>query len=193
MQGEGVLNQLAASEDGASSGQALVAHVQRFSVRGDDKVHLVPCRKLVVSSNANIEIRRASGEEEARFASAVLDKSLLVSDFSQLQRAVPHLCNIIGFVRNVGEMYESSKGIPMREFELIGRGALFVKCLAFGAHAMAGEIVEKSEVAMYFVQASAGLKGESGRLWLYDDAQVVQLRVNAPMLFGSREEEVRLA
>ena len=90
-------------------------------------------------------------------------------------------------------MYESSKGIPMREFELIGRGALFVKCMAFGAHAMAEELVEKSEVAVYFVQASAGLKGESGRLWLYGGAHDVQLRVNAPMIFGSREEEVRLA
>ena len=62
--GEGVLNQMEAAEETASSGQCLVAHVQRFAVRKDDKVRLVPCRKLVVSSrNAKIEIRSASEEE----------------------------------------------------------------------------------------------------------------------------------
>ena len=183
-----------ASEASASSGQSLVAHVQRFAVRGDDKVRLVPCRRLVASSrNAKIEIRSASEEEEAQFASAVLDKSLLVSDFSQLQRPAPFHCNSIGFVRNAGEVYESAKGVPMRQFELIGRGALCVKCMAYGAHAVSESLVDKSEVAVYFVQASAGLKGESGRLWLYADAHVVQLRLNAPMLFSRCEEEVRLA
>ena len=170
-----------------------MADMEKFTVRGDDKVHLVPCRRLVPSRNARIDIRRATSEEEETFGRAVLDRSLMVTDFSLLRRPAPYCCNIIGVIRNVGEPYESSKGVPMQEFEVIGRGALFVKCMAYGEYAGSGALVERAEVALFFVQSAPGWKGGSGRLWLYGNAFVVELRRNAPLLFGSREEEVVLS
>ena len=192
-QAEAVLNAYVALEEKTSAEELTVADIERFTVRGDDRVHLVPCRRLVPSRNTRIDIRRATSQEEETFARAALDRTLLVTDFSLLRRPAPYCCNIIGIIRNVGEPYESSKGVPMQEFEVIGRGALFVKCMAFGEYGGSDALVERAEVALFFLQSAPGLKGGSGRLWLYGNAFLVELRRNAPLLFGSREEEVVLS
>ena len=192
-QGEAVLNAYAALEEDSDGEGIIVADMDKFTVRGDDKVHLVPCRRLVPSKTARIDIRRATSQEEETFARAALDRTLLVTAFSLLRRPAPYCCNIIGIIRNVGEPYESSKGVPMQEFEVIGRGALFVKCMAFGEYGGSDALVERAEVALFFLQSAPGLKGGSGRLWLYANAFLVELRRNAPLLFGSREEEVVLS
>ena len=181
-QAEAVLNAYVALEEKTAAQEMIVADIERFTVRGDDKVHLVPCRRLVPSRNARIDIRRATSEEEETFQKAVLDRTLMVADFSLLRRPAPYCCNIVGAIRSVGEPYESSKGVPMQEFEVIGRGALFVKCMAFGEYAGSDALVERAEVALFFLQSAPGFKGGRGRLWLTDNAFLVELRRNVPPL-----------
>ena len=76
---------------------------------------------------------------------------------------------------------------------MIGRGAFFVKCMAYGEYAGSDALVERAEVALFFLQSAPGFKGGSGRLWLDNNAFLVELRRNAPLLFGNREEEVVLS
>ena len=192
-QGEAVLNAYVALEEKTAAQELIVADIERFTVRGDDRVHLVPCRRLVPSRNARIDIRRATSEEEETFGRTALDRTLMVADFSLLRRPAPYCCNILGVIRNVGEPYEFSKGVLMQEFEVIGRGALFVKCVALGEYAGSGELVERAEVALFFLQSTPGVTEGSSRLWLYGNAFLVELRRNAHLLFGNREEEVVLS
>ena len=74
------------------------------------------------------------------------------------------------------------KGVPMQEFEMICRGALFVKCVAFGEYASSDWLVERAEVALFFLQSAPGFKRGRGRLWLTDNAFLVELRRNVPPL-----------
>ena len=65
--------------------------------------------------------------------------------------------------------------------------------MAFGGNVGNEALAESSEVIMYFVQAEPGWKGSSRRLWLYDNAFVVELRKNTSALLGNRGEEVLLS
>ena len=76
---------------------------------------------------------------------------------------------------------------------MIGRDALFVKCMAFGEYAGSDALVERAEVALFFLQSAPGVTEGSSRLWLYGNACLVELRRNVPLLFGNREEEVVLS
>ena len=89
-QGEAVLNAYAALEEDGGGEGIIVADMEKFTVRGDDTVHLVPCRRLVPSRNARIDIRRATSQEQETFAKTVLDRTLMVTDFSLLRHPTPY-------------------------------------------------------------------------------------------------------
>ena len=124
----------AALADDPSCVGSIVAELDKFTVRGDDTVHLVPWKRLVASRSARIEIRRATLEADEAFATALPDRSLLITDFSLLRRPAPYCCTSLGVIRSAGEQYESATGIPMQEFELVCRCGLVVKCMACGGH-----------------------------------------------------------
>ena len=64
----------------------------------------------------------------------------------------------------------------MREFTLQDSSGRYVSCKAFGRHAGNTVIANNKQIIMYFVTAKAGYTNQTGSLWLFDDAHVVELR-----------------
>ena len=89
-QGEAVLTAYATLADDPSCGGTIVVELERFTVRGDENAHLVPWRRLAASRHARIELRRATGNAEHKFAATSPGRSLLITDFSLLRRPAPY-------------------------------------------------------------------------------------------------------
>ena len=69
----------------------------------------------------------------------------------------------------------------MLAFELISSQNEMVECMAYGWNADSNSLVEGHKVAIQSMQSRQGLRGENGRLWIYDDSVVVVLRDNCPL------------
>ena len=118
--------------------------------------------------------------------------TLFVTDFTLLQQTCPFDANVVGIMRAVGDVCESTKGVPMRSFELVDRNVHVVRCIAFGDHALSETLGNQHEVAIFFANAKSGMPGESGRLWVYDSAHIILLRTNVGISLG-REVDIALA
>ena len=66
----------------------------------------------------------------------------------------------------------------MLAFELFSSQNEMVECMAYGWNADSNTLVEGHKVAIQCMQSRQGLKGESGRLWVYDDSVIVVLGEN---------------
>ena len=104
-----------------------------------------------------------------------MDRCLYITQYEHLRRPGPFICNVIGIVTYVDDVFESNKGTHMRAFSLASQNHV-VPCMAFGEHATCEDIDVGNEIALHKIQSRKGLKGLVGKMWIYDDAFVMLLR-----------------
>ena len=56
-----------------------------------------------------------------------------------------------------------------------------IVCIAHGEHATCDEIDVGNEIALRKIQSRKGLKGQAGKMWIYDDAFVMCLGSGVPL------------
>ena len=61
------------------------------------------------------------------------------------------------------------------------REAAPVPQLAYGEHATCEDIDVGNEIALHKIQSRKGLKGQAGKMWIYDDAFVMCLGSGMPL------------
>ena len=66
----------------------------------------------------------------------------------------------------------------MKGFTLVDKQFQTVQCICFGESAYEDAIHDDSEIVIFYCQGRAGQGGESGKIWIYDDAHISNLGVN---------------
>ena len=86
------------------------------------------------------------------------------------------LISISGIVSHCKpEVTSSTTNEAMKEFRLQDQSGRYVNCKAYGRHAVNSIIEDSTEVVLYFALARSGLNNQTGSLWLFDDAHVLEL------------------
>ena len=104
-----------------------------------------------------------------------MDRTLYLSTYDRLQEMGPFGCNIIGVVTESSGVYASASGALMLSFALVSLQNEKVQCMAFGTNADVSFLADGNSVAVLNAQSRPGRRGESPRLWVYDDAVVAVL------------------
>ena len=154
----------------------LLVEVQRFEARDDSRVHKTPMRKLHSSEHTTVTRISTPNRESMRLASIPPHPGLYTTDFTRLVAQPLFMISLAGFVSSVKPETQSSNGVSTREFTLQDSSGKYVCCKAFGRHAGNTVIANNKQIIMYFVTAKVGLSNQTGSLWLFDEAHVVELR-----------------
>ena len=71
---------------------------------------LCPQQRLTASDTASVEMREATTAEARRFMERVLDQKLYLTHYEKLHTPGPFVCNIIGIVNNLGDVFFIARG-----------------------------------------------------------------------------------
>ena len=175
---EQVRNELRGRRNSFEANEMVVMLVKKFAVGRDPRAWLCPQRRLTASDTSSVEIREATTEESACLMEGALDETLYLEHYEKLQTPGPFLCNLIGIVHNLSDVFAAQDGTAMLAFELFSPQNEMVECKAYGWTADSNTLVEGHKVAIQTMQSRQGLKGERGRLWVYDDSVIVVLGEN---------------
>ena len=74
---------------------------------------------------------------------------------------------------HIRNLDESQQGSPKREFDLVDESGVLIKYCAWGRNSRAKNLVDGSEVILYFASAKPGIGGVGACLWLFRDALLV--------------------
>ena len=153
--------------------------VKRFQVKADGLIWLTPCKKATASKAADIDVIHVTNTGDLPNAGS-MDRSLYITQYEHLKRPGPFTCNLKGVVTFVDDVYESNKGINMRAFS-VSSSQYVIACMAYGEHATCEDIDVGNEIAIHKIQSRKGLKGQAGKMWIYDDAFVMCLGSGMPL------------
>ena len=107
-----------------------------------------------------------------------ISQSLIVSDFRDINCALPFLANLSGFITNLSQTTYSRQDVAMKTFRLQDTAGRFVSCAVHGRHCIDEAFEDRAQVVVFFASASEGLGASPPMLWLYDSCHVIIQRVD---------------
>ena len=141
------------------------------------------CKKMVATEKTVCELLTCSSLPSVNPRSNLtLDRTLMLSDFGSLRKALPFIANVRGVVATTEPESESQSGVPMKSFKVHDNRGQYLHCMMFGRHVENELIVVGNDVAIFFGTAQNGLNNSAGSFWLYDDAHVILLERNCIVL-----------
>ena len=113
------------------------------------------------------------------------------ADFRDLNRAqLPILLHLKGTVVGASSEKLTAKGVDQLRFVLMDGNRRSVQCLAHDISFPKEILSEGTEVAIFYAQVQAGIRGNGGSIWLYNTSYVLTL--GKTFLPGIPIEEVDL-
>ena len=141
------------------------------------------CKKMVATDKTVCELLTCSSLPSVNPRSNLtLDRTLMLSDFGSLRKALPFIANVRGVVATTEPESESQSGVPMKSFQMHDNRGQYLHCMMFGRHVANELIVVGNDVAIFFGTAQNGLNNSAGSFWLYDDAHVILLERSCTVL-----------
>ena len=81
---------------------------------------------------------------------------------------------------NIRHLDATHQGSPVREFDLVDESGMWIKCCAWGRNARVKNLVDGSDVILYFATAKSGAGGVGVCLGLFRDAFLVVIGPQTP-------------
>ena len=170
----------------SSNTNLLLFKITDFAVRSmssKNRACYPTCKKMVATEKTVCELLTSSSLPSVNpRGNLTLDRTLMLSDFGSLRKALPFIANVRGVVATTEPESESQSGVPMKSFQMHDKRGQYLNCMMFGRHVANELIVVGNDVAIFFGTAQNGLNNSAGSFWLYDDAHVILLERNCIVL-----------
>ena len=75
------------------------------------------------------------------------------------QMSPPFRASFRGMATNIRNLDSTQQGSPVREFDLVDESGMWIKCCAWGRNARVKNLVDGSDVILYFATAKSGAGG----------------------------------
>ena len=158
-----------------SNGPVLI-RLERFVVAAERRAFECPMQRMHSVERTTLTRLRISTQDSMINPSLTVPTSLYISEFTRLSQPAPFSTNLLGVVTSVESETISQSGNPMRTFMVQDAYGKSLRCVALGRHVDNPALVIGNEIVLFFSTALAGLGGNAGQMWLYDDCHIVHMR-----------------
>ena len=159
-----------------NSEEPVLVRIERFVVVAERRSFECPMQRLHSVESTTLTRLDISTQDSVINSSLTVPTSLYISNFTCLSQPAPFCTNLFGVVTSVEIETISQSDNPMRAFMLQDASGKSLRCVALARHVDNQALVIGNEVVLFFSTALAGLGGNAGQMWVYDDCHIVHMR-----------------